>query len=68
VVVDEAPEGFPPVDLPSQPAVFAPSYAPEEITEIAQRLRKAAGLPDEPLGEVAPAAGTMAKLKDKLTP
>jgi Mn-containing catalase len=68
VVVDEAPEGFPPVDLPSQPAVFAPDYAPEEITEIAQKLRKAAGLPDEPLGEVAPAGGMMSKMKDKLTP
>jgi Mn-containing catalase len=52
-VVDEAPEGFPAHDLPSQPAVFAPDYAPEEITQIAQKLRKKAGLPDEPLGEVA---------------
>ena len=30
-------------DLPPQPAVFAPDYAPEEIAEIAQRLRKDAG-------------------------
>jgi Mn-containing catalase len=52
-VVDEAPKGAPPYDLPSQPAVFAPDYAPEEIKEIADRLRKQAGLPDEPLGEVA---------------
>jgi len=52
-VVDEAPQGFPMHDLPSQPAVFAPDYAPEEIKEIAQKLRKKAGLPDEPLGEVA---------------
>jgi Mn-containing catalase len=44
VVEDQAPEGFPPVDLPSQPAVFAPGYAPEEITEIAEKLRKKAGL------------------------
>jgi manganese catalase len=68
-VVDGAPEGFPPVDLPSQPAVFAPDYAPEEISEIAQKLRKAAGLPDEPLGEVAnPGNGGLAdKVKDKLT-
>jgi len=43
-VVDEAPEGFEPNDLPSQPAVFAPDYAPEEIAEIADRLRKDAGL------------------------
>jgi Mn-containing catalase len=62
------PEGFPPVDLPPQPAVFAPDYAPEEITEIAQKLRKAAGLPDEPLGEVASGPSMMAKMKDKLTP
>ena len=52
-VVDEAPAGFPPVDLPSQPAVFAPGYAPEEIAEIARNLRKKAGLCDEPTGVVA---------------
>jgi len=33
--------------------VFAPDYAPEEITEIATKLRKSAGLPDEPTGLVA---------------
>ncbi len=52
-VVDEAPEGALPNDLPPQPNVFAPDYAPEEIKEIAQKLRKQAGLPDVPLGEVA---------------
>ena len=52
-VVDEAPEGVPPFDLPAQPSVFAPDYAPEEIAEIAQKLRKAAGLPDKVTGEVA---------------
>jgi Mn-containing catalase len=52
-VVDEAPEGVPPHDLPPQPDVFAPDYAPEEIAEIATRLRKAAGLPEEPTGVVA---------------
>jgi Mn-containing catalase len=68
-VVDGAPEGFPPVDLPSQPAVFAPDYAPEEISEIAQKLRKAAGLPDEPLGEVAKPGngGITGKIKDTLS-
>jgi hypothetical protein len=35
--------------------VFAPDYAPEEIKEIAAKLRKKAGLPDEPLGSVADA-------------
>ena len=29
VVVGEAPEGVPPCDLPPQPSVFAPDYAPE---------------------------------------
>jgi Mn-containing catalase len=52
-VVDEAPEGALPNDLPSQPAVFAPDYAPEEIAEIARKLREAAGLPKEPTGDVA---------------
>jgi Mn-containing catalase len=52
-VVDEAPDGFPWPDTPPQPAVFAPDYAPEEIAEIAQKLRKRAGLPDEPTGAVS---------------
>jgi Mn-containing catalase len=52
-VVDEAPEGFPPFDLPAQEGVFAPDYAPEEIAEIARKLREQAGLPDEPTGVVA---------------
>jgi Mn-containing catalase len=69
-VVDQAPEGFPPVDLPPQPAVFAPDYAPEEVAAIAQKLRKAAGLPDEPLAEVAnPGNGNIVgKVADKLKP
>src|SRR5215218_11484891 len=66
-VVDGPPEGALPQDLPPQPAVFAPDYAPEEITEIAQKLRKAAGLPDEPLGEVANGGGLVDKVKDKLS-
>jgi Mn-containing catalase len=52
-VVEGAPEGFAPFDLPEQADVFAPSYAPEEIAEIAQRLRQQAGLPDEVIGVVA---------------
>ncbi len=69
VVEQGPPEGAPPVDLPSQPAVFAPDYAPEEIAQIAQRLREAAGLPKEPSGEVAPASeGVVEKVVDKLTP
>jgi Mn-containing catalase len=52
-VVDEIPEGAPWEDLPAQPAVFAPDYAPEEIAEIAARLRSEAGLSKEPTGVVA---------------
>jgi Mn-containing catalase len=52
-VVDDAPEGAPAHDLPPQPAVFAPDYTPEEIAEIAAKLRKDAGLSKEPTGEVA---------------
>ena len=53
VVIDEAPEGVPAHDLPSQPAVFAPDYAPEEIAQIAEKLRERAGLPKKPTGLVA---------------
>jgi Mn-containing catalase len=72
-VVDEAPAGFPPVDLPSQPAVFAPDYAPEEIAEIARKLRVQAGLGDEPTGVVANpgngnGSGVVDKVKDAVTP
>ena len=58
VVVDEAPEGVPPHDLPPQPAVFAPDYAPEELAEIAKKLRQAAGLPKEATGVVAESNST----------
>jgi Mn-containing catalase len=61
------PEGALPRDLPPQPAVFAPDYAPEEIAEIAQRLRKDAGFPDKPTAAVADGGeGVMDKVKDKL--
>ena len=60
-VVDEAPEGAPAFDLPSQPAVFAPDYAPEEIAEIAEKLRVKAGLSKEPTGEVANGNGTASR-------
>jgi len=60
-VVDEAPEGVPAHDLSSQPAVFAPDYAPEEIAAIAEKLRQQAGLPKEPTGEVANGNGSQAK-------
>ncbi len=54
VVAEEPqPEGAPAHDLPPQPAVFAPGPDVAEIAEIAARLRKAAGLPRRPTGEVA---------------
>jgi Mn-containing catalase len=61
VVVDEAPEGVPPHDLPPQTAVFAPDYAPEEIADIARKLRKAAGMPEKPSGVVANGASPKRK-------
>jgi Mn-containing catalase len=64
LVVDGPPEGALPNDLPPQADVFAPDYAPEDIAEIAQKLRKAAGF-DEPTGKVAnEPEGVMDKLKD----
>ena len=53
-VVDEDPTLRPlPLDLPAQNDVFAPGYSTEEIREIADTLRKKAGLPDEVIGDVA---------------
>ncbi len=67
-VVDEAPEGFPAFDLPAQEGVFAPGYEPEEIAEIARRLREKAGLSDEPTGEVANNGnGVVGKIKDAVS-
>jgi len=66
-VVDQQPEGVPAFDLPSQPAVFAPDYEPEEIAMIAAKLRQNAGLPEEPSGEVANPSGGLGKLKQKIT-
>jgi hypothetical protein len=67
-VVDDAPKGVPAFDLPAQEGVFAPDYAPEEIAEIARRLRDAAGLSDEPTGVVADDTdGVMSKVKDAVT-
>ena len=43
-VRDGPPEGAEIPNLPSQPAVFAPDYAPEEIREIADKLRSRAGI------------------------
>jgi Mn-containing catalase len=62
------PEGALPHDLPPQTDVFAPDYAPEDIAEIATRLRKAAGLPEEPTGEVATDGSKLSKIKDAVTP
>jgi Mn-containing catalase len=70
VVVDGPPEGVAPQDLPPEPAAFAADYAPEEIAEIAQKLRKSAGLPDKITGIVADDGGNgsvVGKVKDKLS-
>ena len=53
VVFEEPPEGALAHDLPPQPAVFSPDYTPEEISQIAEKLRQQAGLPKEPTGMVA---------------
>jgi hypothetical protein len=67
VVVDEAPEGELPNDLPPHAAAFAPDDDPEEIAEIARKLRSAAGLGDEPLGKVSNEdGGLVGKVKDKI--
>ena len=67
-VVNDAPEGVPPFDLPAQEGVFAPDYAPEEIADIARQLRQAAGLPDEPTGVVAnDTKGVVDKVKDAVS-
>jgi Mn-containing catalase len=69
IVEDNPPEGAPPQDLPPQPSVFAPDRSPEEIAEIAQRLREAAGLPEEPTGAVAgDGGGVVGRVVDKVTP
>ena len=69
VVAEEAsPEGAPPFDLPAQPALFAPAPEPEEIAEIAARLRERAGLPKQPTGEVANnGEGIVDKVKDAVS-
>jgi Mn-containing catalase len=68
-VVDGPPEGSAPNDLPPQPKAFVPDAHPEEIAEIAQMLRKAAGLPKEPSGDInVPASpeGVVDKVKDAI--
>jgi len=45
-VAHPAPEGFAWPEAPSEEDVFAPDYAPDEIAEIAQRLRCEAGFDD----------------------
>jgi Mn-containing catalase len=42
-VAHPAPEGFPWPEAAEQEDVFAPDYAPQEIAEIARRLRQDAG-------------------------
>jgi Mn-containing catalase len=69
-VVDGPPEGALPNDLPPQPKAFVPDSHPEEIAEIAAKLRTAAGLPKDPTGQVNPASvggeGVVGKVKDAI--
>lgn len=61
------PIGAPVHDLPPQPAVFAPDYAPEEISEIAQKLRNQAWLPDKALDHVSEkSSGLVGTLTSKI--
>jgi Mn-containing catalase len=53
VAEEDHPEGAPPFDLPSQPAVFAPGPDPDMLAEVSAKLRKAADLPKKPTGIVA---------------
>jgi Mn-containing catalase len=69
IVESSPPEGALFNDLPAQPAVFAPDYEPEEIAEIAKKLRQRAGLSDEPTGEInLPQDSIVGKIADKVTP
>lgn len=68
IAAEPHPVGAPAFDLPAQPAVFAPGPDPQEIAEIATRLRQAAGLPAAPTGLVAnDSNGIISKVKDALT-
>jgi Mn-containing catalase len=53
IAEDVSPPGAPAFDLPAQRAVFSPGPEPEEIAQIATKLRKAADLPSKPTGIVA---------------
>jgi Mn-containing catalase len=66
VAEEDHPEGAPPFDLPSEPAVFAPGPDPEMLAEVSAKLRKAAGLPKKPTGTVAndTSGGVAKKVKD----
>jgi Mn-containing catalase len=66
VADEDHPEGAPPFDLPSEPAVFAPGPDPEMLAEVSAKLRKAAGLPKKPTGTVAndTSGGVAKKVKD----
>jgi hypothetical protein len=65
IAEEASPSGAPAFELPPQAAVFSRGPEPEEITEIAANLRKAAGLPRTPTGVVAnngAGNGTAAKM------
>jgi len=62
------PEGAPPFDLPSQPELFAPGPDPEMLAEVSAKLRKAAGLSEQPSGVVAnDGNGVVEKIKNAVS-
>jgi len=70
-VIDGPPEGAPVAEMPAQPAVFAPDYAPEEIAEIASKLRAKAGIEATPEEMPAVKSGLVNRAKGvagKVTP
>ena len=66
-VVDEAPEGSPPTTCRRSPPCSRPTTRPRRSPRSPSKLRKDAGLPDEPTGEVANGGESLVdKVKDKL--
>jgi hypothetical protein len=68
-VIDEAPGGRAAERPATAPVGPRARYAPEEIAQIAEKLRQAAGLPKEPTGVVAnDPGGAVGRVEDRLNP